>query len=52
MLWLLLTGEVPSEAQVRALSAELAAQGELPEFVVKLVDSCVLFAELGPNADH
>ena len=29
MLWLLLTGQVPSEAQVRALSRELAEQGEL-----------------------
>jgi citrate synthase len=39
MLWLLLTGEVPTEAQVRQLSRQLAEQGELPEFVEKLIDS-------------
>jgi citrate synthase len=39
MLWLLLTGQVPSEEQVRALSAELAAQGELPAYLEQLVDS-------------
>lgn len=39
MLWLLLTGKVPSTEQVRGLSAELAAKGELPEFVTKLLDS-------------
>jgi citrate synthase len=39
MLWLLLTGQVPNSAQVQELSQELAAKGELPDFVVKLVDS-------------
>ncbi|KAF7793173.1 hypothetical protein EIP86_004282 [Pleurotus ostreatoroseus] len=39
MLWLLLTGKVPTEAEVRQLSRELAAKGELPEYVEKLVDS-------------
>jgi hypothetical protein len=39
MLWLLLTGQVPSEAQVRALSAELAEQGELPKYVEELMDA-------------
>jgi citrate synthase len=41
MLWLLLTGQVPSEAQTRALSREFAAKGELPGFLEKLIDSCV-----------
>lgn len=41
MLWLLLTGEVPTPEQTRGLSAELAEKGELPDFVVKLVDSYV-----------
>ncbi|KAJ7219206.1 citrate synthase-like protein [Mycena pura] len=39
MLWLLMTGKVPSEAQTRQLSRELAEKGELPPFVEKLVDS-------------
>nr|GAT58745.1 citrate synthase [Mycena chlorophos] len=39
MLWLLMTGRVPSEAESRQLSRELAEKGELPEFVEKLVDS-------------
>lgn len=41
MFWLLLTGQVPTADQVRSLSQELAERGELPEFVEKLVDSCV-----------
>ncbi|TFK42653.1 citrate synthase-like protein [Crucibulum laeve] len=39
MLWLLLTGEVPTPEQTRQLSKELAEKGELPEFVEKLIDS-------------
>ncbi|EPQ58353.1 citrate synthase [Gloeophyllum trabeum ATCC 11539] len=39
MLWLLLTGQVPTESQVRQLSAELAAKGALPSYVEKLIDS-------------
>ncbi|KIM80766.1 hypothetical protein PILCRDRAFT_97802 [Piloderma croceum F 1598] len=39
MLWLLLTGQVPSEAQTRVLSRELAEKGDLPPFVRKLIDS-------------
>lgn len=39
MLWLLLTGQVPEEAQVRALSRELAEKGDLPPVVEKLIDS-------------
>ncbi|KAH7889276.1 citrate synthase-like protein [Phlebopus sp. FC_14] len=39
MLWLLLTGQVPSPEQSRELSAELAEKGELPVFIEKLVDS-------------
>ncbi|KIM26029.1 hypothetical protein M408DRAFT_17059 [Serendipita vermifera MAFF 305830] len=38
MLWLLLTGEIPSEAQVRALSKEFAENGTLDEKTVKLID--------------
>ena len=40
LFWLLLTGEVPSEAQVRALSAEWAARAEIPSFVKELIDRC------------
>jgi len=39
MLWLLLTGQVPTEAQTRGLSLELAEKGNLPPFIEKLVDS-------------
>jgi citrate synthase len=41
MLWLLLTGRVPSSSESYQLSAELAEKGELPAFVEKLIDSCV-----------
>jgi citrate synthase len=41
MLWLLLTGQVPSEVQVRQLSRELAEQGELPDYIATLIDSYV-----------
>lgn len=41
MLWLLLTGKVPTEAQTRELSRELAEKGELPAEIAKLVDACV-----------
>lgn len=39
MLWLLLTGNVPSVEEVRGLSEELAAKGKLPSFVEKIIDS-------------
>jgi len=39
MLWLLLTGKVPTVEQTRALSRELAARGELPEYAKKIIDS-------------
>jgi len=38
MFWLLLTGQVPSTSQVRALSRELAEKGQLPDFVSKMLD--------------
>lgn len=41
MLWLLLTGRVPSPNESYQLSAELAEKAELPAFVDKLIDSCV-----------
>jgi hypothetical protein len=43
MLWLLLTGEIPSEAQVRALSKEFAENGTLDEKTIKLIDASVSF---------
>ena len=39
MLWLLLTGQVPSQAQADALAAELAEKGDLPAEIEKLVDA-------------
>jgi len=38
MLWLLLTGKVPTEAETRQLSRELAEKGDLPAYVEKLID--------------
>lgn len=39
MLWLHLTGQVPTEEQTRQLSRELAENGQLPEYLEKLIDS-------------
>ncbi|KIK59754.1 hypothetical protein GYMLUDRAFT_44207 [Collybiopsis luxurians FD-317 M1] len=39
MLWLLLTGQVPSAEQTRELSRELAQKGTLPSHVESLIDS-------------
>lgn len=39
MFWLLLTGQVPSTSQVRALSKELAEKSDLPPHVVNLLRS-------------
>lgn len=38
MFWLLLTGQVPSEAQTRAFSRQLAEKAELPDHVNKMLD--------------
>ncbi|KAK8094484.1 Citrate synthase- mitochondrial [Apiospora hydei] len=40
LFWLLLTGEVPTEQQVRDLSAEWAARSDIPKFVEELIDRC------------
>ena len=39
MLWLLLTGKIPTEAETRQLSRQLAQKGELPDYIKTLVDS-------------
>jgi citrate synthase len=52
MLWLLLTGHVPNEAQTRQLSHELAEKGRLPPFVEKLVDSYCPFYCPGWDLQH
>ncbi|PFH50646.1 hypothetical protein AMATHDRAFT_75445 [Amanita thiersii Skay4041] len=39
MLWLLMTGKVPTPEETRQLSRELAEKGELPKFVEQLIDS-------------
>ncbi|BFZ56948.1 citrate synthase [Savitreella phatthalungensis] len=39
MLWFLLTRQIPSDAQVHALSRDLAAQGELPAHTRAMLDS-------------
>ncbi|KAH0583957.1 hypothetical protein H2248_009540 [Termitomyces sp. 'cryptogamus'] len=45
MLWLLLTGKVPTVEQTRQLSRELAEKGELPTYIENLLDSL-------PNTIH
>ena len=40
LFWLLVTGEVPTQAQVDALSKDWAARAALPEFVEELLDRC------------
>jgi citrate synthase len=39
MFWLLLTGQVPSTSQVRALSRQLAEQSHLPEHILDIIRS-------------
>lgn len=39
MLWLLLTGQVPSKEEVKQLAAELASKGKLPSYAEKIIDS-------------
>lgn len=38
MLWLLLTGKVPTTEETRQLSRQLAENGELPDYAVKVID--------------
>lgn len=40
LFWLLLTGEVPSLAQTKAFSAELASRANLPKHVEEILDTC------------
>ena len=40
LFWLLLTGDIPSEEQVRILSADWAARSDVPKHVVDLIDRC------------
>mmetsp|Transcript_51 Transcript_51/g.176 ORF Transcript_51/g.176 Transcript_51/m.176 type:complete len:460 (+) Transcript_51:32-1411(+) len=39
LLWLLLTGEVPTEAQCQSVSDELASQAEIPAHVKAMLDN-------------
>nr|XP_050846025.1 probable citrate synthase 2, mitochondrial isoform X1 [Vespula vulgaris] len=39
LFWLLITGEVPTEKQVQAISQEWAARGALPPHVVKIMNT-------------
>eukprot|EP00158_Paraphelidium_tribonemae_P003545 Partr_v1_DN26214_c0_g1_i1_m48078 putative citrate synthase len=40
LFWLLLTGEVPSTEQVRAVSREWASRATVPAYVEELIDRC------------
>jgi len=39
LLWLLMTGEVPTDAQTESVRQELMAQAEIPEHIKKLLDT-------------
>ncbi|KAH6569675.1 hypothetical protein BASA50_002129 [Batrachochytrium salamandrivorans] len=45
LFWLLVTGEIPSVEQVRALSADWAARSAIPAYVEDILDRC-------PNTLH
>lgn len=40
LFWLLVTGEVPTQEQVDALSRDWAARAAIPEFVEEILDRC------------
>ncbi|EJF55847.1 citrate synthase [Dichomitus squalens] len=40
LFWLLLTGEVPTQEQVAALSKDWAARASIPSFVEEILDRC------------
>ncbi|KAI0714390.1 citrate synthase [Cerioporus squamosus] len=40
LFWLLLTGEIPTQEQVTALSKDWAARSSLPSFVEEILDRC------------
>lgn len=40
LFWLLVTGEVPTQAQVADLSKEWAARAAIPSFVEEILDRC------------
>lgn len=39
LLWLLLTGDMPTNAQIDALRADLAARARIPQFVLDIIDA-------------
>ncbi|KAI0029749.1 citrate synthase [Vararia minispora EC-137] len=40
LFWLLVTGEIPTQDQVTALSKDWAARAEIPAFVEEIIDRC------------
>ncbi|RPD60971.1 citrate synthase [Lentinus tigrinus ALCF2SS1-7] len=40
LFWLLVTGEIPTQEQVNALSKDWAARSSLPSFVEEIIDRC------------
>ena len=40
LFWLLVTGEVPTQEQVNALSRDWAARSSIPSFVEEILDRC------------
>lgn len=40
LFWLLVTGEIPTQEQAKALSSDWAARAAIPEFVEEILDRC------------
>lgn len=40
LFWLLVTGEIPTQEQVTALSKDWAARSAIPEFVEEILERC------------
>ncbi|PWA00500.1 hypothetical protein BB558_003447 [Smittium angustum] len=40
ILWLLITGEVPTAAQARSITDDLSSRATIPEFVEEILDRC------------
>jgi citrate synthase len=53
MLWYLLTGQVPSETQIRDFSRDLAERSSLPSHITSVIDSLrqSLFPRCFPRRD-
>ena len=44
ILWLLMTGDIPTKEQTSQLTAELTARSAVPDNVMNMIKRCVFFA--------